>query len=75
MAVLVARDGAVSVMAAEQQEEQWCGASSMMRSEVGNGGGAMGHGFDDSPWAAMDKGGRCTWVLSDRGKRCRLALS
>jgi hypothetical protein len=47
----------------------------MMRSEVGNGGGAMGHGFDDSPWAAMDKGGRCTWVLSDRGKRCRLALS
>jgi hypothetical protein len=25
----------------------------MMRSEVGNGGGAMGHGFDDSPWAAM----------------------
>jgi hypothetical protein len=41
-----------------------------MQSDVGNGGGAMGHGIDDSPQAAMDKGGRCTlWrlALSQRG--------
>jgi hypothetical protein len=47
----------------------------VMQSDVGNGGGAMGLGIDDSPWAAMDKGGRCTWVLSDWGELWWLALS
>jgi hypothetical protein len=35
-----------------------CGEAEAVPSEER---GEKGHGFDDSPWAAVDKDGKCTW--------------